>query len=109
MFQVCRDFFLSTYSLSHSKLETIRRRIVKNCNPQKPLQEKEPHNKYSEETLKSVRQHIESYSKVESHYCRADTKREYLDANLSISKMYDAYRSKHVVESPDIPVAAAIK
>lgn len=106
---MCRDFFLSTYSLSHSKLETIRRRIVKNCNPQKPLQEKEPHNKYSEETLKSVRQHIESYPKVESHYCRADTKREYLDANLSISKMYDAYRSKHVVESPDIPVAAAHK
>lgn len=35
--------------------------------------------------------HINSFPKVPSHYCRSQTKREYLDPNLSISKMYELY------------------
>ncbi|GFO25501.1 tRNA uridine 5-carboxymethylaminomethyl modification enzyme mnmg [Plakobranchus ocellatus] len=35
--------------------------------------------------------HIEQLPRVESHYCRSSSSREYLDADLSISKLYDMY------------------
>ncbi|GBL72929.1 hypothetical protein AVEN_128113-1 [Araneus ventricosus] len=38
-----------------------------------------------------VREHIKSFPVVESHYCRARTKREYLGSHLSIGKMYELY------------------
>ncbi|GBL74885.1 hypothetical protein AVEN_243724-1 [Araneus ventricosus] len=38
-----------------------------------------------------VREHMKSFSVVESHYCRAHTKREYLGSHLSIGKMYELY------------------
>ncbi|GBL85278.1 hypothetical protein AVEN_222743-1 [Araneus ventricosus] len=36
-----------------------------------------------------VREHMKSLPAVESHYCRAHTKREYLGSHLSIGKMYE--------------------
>ena len=38
-----------------------------------------------------MKQHIESFPKVESHYCRVDTQRDYLDSTLSIKQMYRLY------------------
>ena len=38
-----------------------------------------------------VRQHIESFATVESHYCRKDTNKKYLPPTLSVQKMYDEY------------------
>nr|CAI5849417.1 unnamed protein product [Callosobruchus analis] len=54
-----------------------------------------------------VMEHIESFPKVESYYCRSNTQREYLDPSLSVKKMYmlyvefcnDAYKKpKHIEE-----------
>lgn len=52
---------------------------------------KEPANKTASEDVSNVRQHIESFPTMESHYCRSSTRREYLDSTLSISKMYALY------------------
>ena len=38
-----------------------------------------------------VKQHIESFPCVESHYCRASTQRQYLDPSLSVPKMHSLY------------------
>ncbi|XP_072398779.1 uncharacterized protein [Diabrotica undecimpunctata] len=35
--------------------------------------------------------HIESFPHVESHYCRANSQRQYLDSSLTIKKMYELY------------------
>ena len=45
-----------------------------------------PH-KYPEIILKLIRAHIESFSVVESHYCRESTQRKFLDPGLSVLKM----------------------
>ena len=39
----------------------------------------------------TVREHILSFSTIESHYCRADAKSQYLDPGLNVKKMYDLY------------------
>lgn len=48
--------------------------------------------KISNDVLESVRDHINSFEKVESHYCRASLSREYLDETLNINKMYSMYK-----------------
>ncbi|XP_060858846.1 GATA zinc finger domain-containing protein 4-like [Metopolophium dirhodum] len=48
-------------------------------------------NKSSDEIIANINSHIEKFPTVESHYCRSTSKRQYLDPNLSISKMYELY------------------
>lgn len=38
-----------------------------------------------------VKEHISSYPVVDSHYCRANTSRKYLELGLSIPKMFKQY------------------
>ncbi|KAK9747514.1 hypothetical protein QE152_g5209 [Popillia japonica] len=52
---------------------------------------KTPYNKSKEEDVAFVKQHIEMFPTMESHYCRKNTQRLYLDAKLSIRKMYSLY------------------
>lgn len=47
--------------------------------------------KLSDDVLNSVREHINLFERVESHYCRSSSSREYLDETLNISKMYAMY------------------
>ena len=49
-----------------------------------------------------VKEHIKSFPMVESHYCRAQTSKLYLESSLNISKMYDLYldHCKKIVVEP---------
>lgn len=48
-------------------------------------------NKYPSDVISKIKSHIEKFPTIESHYCRASTKRKYLDSTLSIAKMYEFY------------------
>ena len=50
-----------------------------------------------------VREHINKFPTVDSHYCRAQSQRKYLEASLNISTMYTLYKAIH-----DDPVSEAI-
>ena len=50
-----------------------------------------PANKTTDEKTAFVKEHIESFSLVESQYIRKNSQRKYLASGLSISKMYDLY------------------
>ncbi|RVE40000.1 hypothetical protein evm_015350 [Chilo suppressalis] len=41
----------------------------------------------------NVKEHIQLFPKVPSHYCRKDSNRDYLDENLSLPKMYTFYEA----------------
>ena len=49
-----------------------------------------------------MKQHIESFPTIESHYTRKDTKRLYLNQNLSIRKKYPLYAEKCQTTDPQI-------
>jgi len=38
-----------------------------------------------------MKQHIQSYPTMDSHYCRASSSRKYLDSRLTIKKMYEQF------------------
>lgn len=50
--------------------------------------------------MEIVKQHILSFPKIESHYCRLRTKRQYLDEGLNITKMHELYVEKLASEYP---------
>ena len=52
-----------------------------------------PVHKLSEDDLNVIKEHIQSFPAVLGHYTRQESKRRYLSENLSISKLYDSYKS----------------
>lgn len=97
-FPVCKKFFLGTFGIS----EKFLRRCVKSefqepsTSIVKPDQRRKNKNskRVTAEQLGFIHDHIKSFPAVESHYCRKSTKKLYLDANLSLRKMYDLYKEK---------------
>ncbi|CAH2009717.1 unnamed protein product [Acanthoscelides obtectus] len=51
-----------------------------------------PHNITPIAIKQQVMSHIDSFPKIESHYCRRDSKKEYLSPELNISIMYRLYQ-----------------
>lgn len=87
---VCEKFFLNTLSISKQTVHYTLK-ISKNGTVHKPTK-KVAANKISQEVVKSIKDHIESINKIESHYCRSTTKRQYFEAGLSIPKLYEMYK-----------------
>lgn len=63
--------------------------------------------KVSDTARAEIRDHINSFPRVDSHYCRRDSRKEYLEGNLTITKMYQDYVAK--VTSPESSKAPASK
>lgn len=56
-------------------------------------------NKTDADVHDKIYRYIDSFPKVESHYCRTSTEREYLESSLNIRQLYSLYVKKHP-ESP---------
>lgn len=94
--RVCRDFFLATLNISNnSVISAFSGRSENNtftgcdrrgCHP--------PSHKMSAEMHLIIKEHIESFPVMESHYCRTDTNKKYLEPGLNIVKMYELYKKK---------------
>ncbi|XP_039301648.1 uncharacterized protein LOC111046358, partial [Nilaparvata lugens] len=91
---VCQRFYLNTLSISQQMVKTAFLKIqASGKTVSEDRRGKSGCNSKLEEKVKiSVKDHIESFPKVESHYCRRDSKREYLDQKLNLSKMYSLYK-----------------
>lgn len=94
-FRVCKDFYLRTLDISAGPLKTaMNQRSETNTFKGEDMRGKhEPHNKTSNEDVAYAKQHIETFPQMEAHYVRSSSKRKYLDQTLSISKMFDLYKS----------------
>nr|CAI5838295.1 unnamed protein product [Callosobruchus analis] len=89
---VCKMFFLNTLGISAQVAKTVfqkmgstgivgedrRGRVCKNS-------------KLSDSVKQSVRDHINLFYTVESHYCRKNTSKRFLPPTLNVSKMYNMY------------------
>ena len=66
-----------------------------------------PANKTTNKAVDLVKEHINSFPLVESHYIRKTSKRKYLATGLSIQKMYDLY-IEYCKAKDDIPVKSKV-
>lgn len=100
-YRVCQMFFLKTLCISNVVVyNAFKHKGNHNTYEGEDKRgKKEPANKTKPELINFVREHIESFPTVESHYSRRSTKRQYLDSKLSISKMFSLYKEKCIEEN----------
>ena len=91
---VCEKFFLSTLSISKKMVHYNLSKMIHGRRQKKT--KRTAANKTSEAVHTRVKNHISSFPKIESHYCRSDTKREYLESSLNIRRMYRMF-----IENPE--------
>lgn len=58
----------------------------------------QPPNATPLQIIQFVKEHIDSFPRIESHYCRRDSQKQYLSPELNISKMYRLYNDYFCVE-----------
>lgn len=88
--RVCKEFYLSTLDISNKRIDYYHRRGADARFLDK--RGKNPKKKTPQETIDKIKKHINSFPRTPSHYCRASTTKEYLEAGLSLQKMHDLYK-----------------
>ena len=93
MRRVCNFFFLNTLCISDQFVYTAHNKVNQGMVvPDMRGKNKLSHtNKVSQARIDLVKEHINSFPKMESHYCRKDSHREYLSPSLNVCKMYEVY------------------
>ena len=89
---VCKPFFLKTLDIGHGYVQ----HALDNSGDGHFFGEdgrgkQSSFNRITDNVRNNVRKHIESFPAVESHYCRRQTSKKYLDSNRSINRMHRLY------------------
>lgn len=102
--RVCKNFFLNTLSISHGLVDFAIHNSSSNClfSQNDKRGRKTPPNKTTPDVVIKIKNHIEKFPVQESHYCRQTSKRKYLDETLSISKMYELFKTECIANNDDI-------
>jgi hypothetical protein len=100
--RVCKSFYLKTLDISQKRIASY----FATCNeatgtPRPSRQGKHVKKRIADIDRQAVRDHINSFPRVESHYCRAWTLKQYLEPGLTISRMYELFCEKRAAENPD--------
>jgi hypothetical protein len=99
---VCaKVFFLTTLCISQKPIYHVHENLNVAGVPKKDGRGKHPHSNHaiSDAKRQHVITHIKSFPAVESHYCRSNIKRKYLESTLTLKKMYNLHdedcKTKH--------------
>ena len=92
--QVCRVFFLNTLDIKKDVIYWLMKRS--SCGQVNTRLSQGGHglNKTPQESIDRVKEHIQSFPVVDSHYCRAQVQRNYLYPGLSVKKLHQLYKEK---------------
>lgn len=98
--KVCQEFFLNTLNISKNRVYYFFKKVQdpETNIPRAAIIGKHKKKIIPDDAKQKVRDHISSFPLVESHYCRSNTSRKYLERNLNIQRMYDMYKIS--VENP---------
>ncbi|KAK9701337.1 hypothetical protein QE152_g30682 [Popillia japonica] len=100
--QVCKQFFTSTLNISQKPVYTTHTTDDEGT-AKKDMRGRTGIAKIADERKQIVIDHIKMFNVVESHYCRAKTNRKYLEANLTLPKMYQMYLTyceENIISTP---------
>lgn len=90
--RVCRTFFLKTLGIGKKTVHlAVGRKNAGIFASDDSRGKQQSVNKTPSESIEMVRKHIESFPKMQSHYIREQSKKEYLSVDLNIKKMWLLY------------------
>ena len=95
--------FLATLDIGQRVVETALKYKDACGFPFQKIIKREPANKEAIAQMDKVRQHIESFPKMESHYCMKDSQVQYLSKDLNIHKLYELY-TEECLKNKESPV-----
>ena len=91
-YRVCKEFYLSTLDISCRRISYFHEtKDQESSTPSTTKWGKHPKKKLHDECKQSVRDHINAIPRIESHYCRSVTKKEYFEGSLNLQKLYELY------------------
>ncbi|KAL0879792.1 hypothetical protein ABMA27_003503 [Loxostege sticticalis] len=90
---VCKTMFFKTLVVSESIIKTTFKKYDGVSDFEEDQRGKHDHHKsvITDEMIKSVCDHVNSFVPVESHFIRKDSTKLYLDGSPSLSRMYKLY------------------
>lgn len=93
--EVCKKTFCNIFQITKRRVATLVE-LKKGGNIQyvETRGNKVKHRKFTEGDEKTVIDHVNSFPRQESHYCREKTDCEFLSQDLNISKMFAAFMTK---------------
>lgn len=91
--RVCKTFLINTFGITERAIRTIIKARATNSGviPEDQRGRHGKHKKVDEEIIDSIKKHINSIPRVESHYQRQNTKREFITGELTIAEMHRNY------------------
>ncbi|KAJ8688004.1 hypothetical protein QAD02_023799 [Eretmocerus hayati] len=96
--RVCKVMFMNTLGISGKFVNTA---LKKARNKSEAIVDRRGRNRGTKDNLNKVRtelrasvvKHINLFPRIESHYARKDSNKEYLSSELSLNKMYKLYET----------------
>lgn len=106
--KVCKTMFLSTLDISETPVRTVRKKLceeshggeVHAISPDKRGLNIKVNVEVKNKRDSLVMAHIKSFKPIDSHYCRARSKRKYLGTTLNRSKMWTLYKDWMTTNHP---------
>ncbi|XP_072395046.1 uncharacterized protein [Diabrotica undecimpunctata] len=100
--RVCKLFFIATLAINHKVISTVFRKLNL-CDSCRVLENDKRgrhgnHYKISENVKNNVRNHINSIPRIESHYCRANISKEFIDGSKTITDLHRDYTKQYQCE-----------
>ena len=91
--RVCKEFFRHTLGISHKAIATCfsKKVGVGMVDVEKRGRHASRPPKVPDVIRQQIKQHILLFPTIDAHYVRKDSRKKYLDANLSLAEMYRLY------------------
>lgn len=92
--RVCKEFFRNTLSISQRFIRTVTEKKSLSQTGVLELDRRgkhDHHRKIPANIMKGIHEHIHSIPRMESHYCRKDTRKEYIEGGRSLMDLYRDY------------------
>ncbi|XP_045455137.1 uncharacterized protein LOC123666182 [Melitaea cinxia] len=96
--KICKRFLVNTLDISERTLRTVIE-ALQSSSSMAPVDNRGKHKNRKTtdpEILLSIENHINSIPRIESHYLRANTSREFIDGGLTIAEMHRNYVEQRV-------------
>lgn len=100
---VCKGFFLKTLCIGENKVGVVLKNLPDSKCAIGDRRGNHPGRRKPEIDRDIVREHINSFPRVPSHYCRANSTCEYLAPDLTVIIMYSLYK-EYCIEHDCVPV-----
>lgn len=96
LLRVCRKTLCNVFTITPRRVQWLVGKIKfdQPLTDDRGTHKNRPH-KVKDDTKELVKQHIQSFPLQENHYSRNNSKKQCLDPNLSVKKMWQLFRIKH--------------